>query len=111
MDNGVRAVAVAGDTYPSALLPDGIQKEGGGVGGGGCYLPVDESADAFDRAVREYFSGDCLAFARAYYRREAWSEKAREAHPAWRAPRTISSGVFFPSLKTVCVWRFWGKLI
>ena len=42
-----------------------------GVWAGGCYLPVDESADAFDRAVREYFSGDCLAFARAYYRREA----------------------------------------
>lgn len=42
-----------------------------GVWAGGCYLPVDESADAFDRAVREHFGGDCLAFARAYYRREA----------------------------------------
>lgn len=42
-----------------------------GVWSGGCYLPVDESADAFDRAIREHFGGDCLAFARAYYRREA----------------------------------------
>lgn len=42
-----------------------------GVWAGGCYLPVDESADAFDRAVREHFGGNCLAFARAYYRREA----------------------------------------
>lgn len=42
-----------------------------GVWAGGCYLPVDESADAFDRAVREHFGGDCLAFVRAYYRREA----------------------------------------
>lgn len=42
-----------------------------GVWAGGCYLPVDESADAFDRAVREYFGGNCLAFVQAYYRREA----------------------------------------
>lgn len=37
----------------------------------GCWLSVDESGDAFDRAVREHFGGDCLAFARAYYRRVA----------------------------------------
>lgn len=42
-----------------------------GVWSGGCYLPVDESADAFDRAVREHFGGEPLAFARAYYRRAA----------------------------------------
>lgn len=42
-----------------------------GVWAGGCYLPVDESADVFDRAVREHFGGDCLSFAQAYYRREA----------------------------------------
>lgn len=42
-----------------------------GIWAGGCYLSVDESASAFDRAVREHFEGDCLAFAQAYYRREA----------------------------------------
>lgn len=42
-----------------------------GVWSGGCYLPVDESADAFDRAVREHFGGEPLVFARAYYRRAA----------------------------------------
>lgn len=47
-----------------------------GVWAGGLYLPVDESGDAFDRAVREQFGGDCLAFVQAYYRREA--EAARQ---------------------------------
>lgn len=47
-----------------------------GVWAGGRYLPVDESGDAFDRAVREQFGGDCLAFVQAYYRREA--EAARQ---------------------------------
>lgn len=42
-----------------------------GVWADGCYLPADESAEAFDRAVREHFGGDCLAFVRAYYRRMA----------------------------------------
>lgn len=42
-----------------------------GVWAGGCYLPVDDSADAFDQAVREHFGGDCLSFVRAYYRRVA----------------------------------------
>lgn len=42
-----------------------------GVWADGCYLSVDESADTFDRAVREHFGGDRLAFAQAYYRQEA----------------------------------------
>lgn len=47
-----------------------------GVWADGCYLSVDESADTFDRVVREYFGGDCLSFAQAYYRRAA--ETARQ---------------------------------
>lgn len=35
------------------------------------WLPVDESADAFVRYAREYFGGDGLAMAEAYYRLEA----------------------------------------
>ncbi len=35
------------------------------------WLPVDESADAFQRYAREYFGGDCLSMAEAYYRLEA----------------------------------------
>lgn len=37
----------------------------------GLALSVDESPEAFDRSVRERFGGDSLAFAGAYYRREA----------------------------------------
>ena len=37
----------------------------------GKWLPVDESADAFRRYAREYFGGDCLAMAGAYYQLEA----------------------------------------
>lgn len=37
----------------------------------GLALSVDESTETFDRIVREYFGGDGLAFAGAYYRREA----------------------------------------
>lgn len=39
--------------------------------GGSKWLPVDESAEAFVRYAREYFGGDCLAMAEAYYRLEA----------------------------------------
>lgn len=42
-----------------------------GVWADGAYVPVDESAAAFDRAVERHFGGDPLAFVRAYYRREA----------------------------------------
>lgn len=42
-----------------------------GVWADGVYVPVDEGAAAFDRAVERSFGGDPLAFARAYYRREA----------------------------------------
>ena len=37
----------------------------------GRWLPVDESADSFLGFAREYFGGDCLAMAEAYYRLEA----------------------------------------
>lgn len=42
-----------------------------GVWADGAYLSVDAGPELFDRAVREHFGGDCYAFARAYYRREA----------------------------------------
>lgn len=42
-----------------------------GVWADGLYLPVDASPEEFDEGVREHFGGDCLAFAQAYYRREA----------------------------------------
>lgn len=42
-----------------------------GVWREGLALSVDESTETFDRIVREYFGGDGLAFAGAYYRREA----------------------------------------
>ena len=49
-----------------------------GVWADGCYLPADESADSFDRSVREHFGGDCLGFIRAYYRLAA--EAARKTN-------------------------------
>lgn len=42
-----------------------------GIWADGLYLAADESAESLDRAVREHFGGDYLAFARAYYRRMA----------------------------------------
>ncbi len=42
-----------------------------GIWADGRYLAADESADRFDRSVREQFGGDYLAFAQAYYRRMA----------------------------------------
>lgn len=42
-----------------------------GVWADGVCLAADASAQDFDRAVREYFGGDCLAFVEAYYRRVA----------------------------------------
>lgn len=42
-----------------------------GIRADGAYLSVDISPKAFDQAVQEHFGGDCFAFARAYYRREA----------------------------------------
>ena len=37
----------------------------------GLYLSVDESPESFAKTVREHFGGDSLAFAAAYYQREA----------------------------------------
>ncbi len=42
-----------------------------GVWADGMYLSVDASPGLFDQTVREHFGGDCYAFAKAYYRREA----------------------------------------
>lgn len=39
--------------------------------GSGGFLSVDQSAEAFRQYAGEYFGGDCLSFAQAYYRLEA----------------------------------------
>ena len=42
-----------------------------GVWVGKEYISVDAGPGLFDQAVRDYFGGDCLAFAKAYYQRVA----------------------------------------
>ena len=59
------------DSPPSSLPWDYTIGSVHIVPAGGLLLSVDKSPEAFARHVRECFGGDALAFAEAYYRREA----------------------------------------